>query len=68
MKTQDEKSILIDIESGGWKFISEGNIINVETGLYFGNKNSYTENQNFFISGITQNEEQIINWEFSKIT
>ena len=68
MKTQDGKSILIDIENEGWKFTSEGNTIDVETGLYFGKKNSYTENQNFFISGVTRNEEQNINWEFIKIT
>ena len=39
----------------------------METGLYFGKKNSFTENQNLFISGITQNEDQIIKWEFEKI-
>ena len=68
MKTQDGKSILIDIENEGWKFTSQGNTIDVETGLYFGNKNSYTENQNLFISGVTQNGEQTIMWEFVKIT
>ena len=67
MKTQDEKSILIDIENEGWKFTAQGYKINIETGLYFGKKNSFTENQNLFISGITQNEDQIINWEFEKI-
>ena len=67
MKTQDGKSILIDIDNEGWKFTSEGNTIDVETGLYFGKKNSYTENQNLFISGVTQNEEQNIKWEFIKI-
>ena len=68
MKTQDGKSILIDIENEGWKFTSEGYTINVETGLYFGKKNSFTKNKNLFISGITQNHEQIIKWEFEKIT
>ena len=32
--------------------------INIDNGLYFGNKNSYTENQNIFISGITNNSKQ----------
>ena len=68
MKTQDGKSILIEIENEGWKFIAQGYTINIETGLYFGKKNSFTENQNLFISGITQNEDQIIKWEFEKIT
>ena len=42
-------------------------LIGVETGLYFGNKNKYIENQNIFISGITQNNEQLIEWQISKI-
>ena len=67
MKTQDEKSILIDIENEGWKFSSQGYTIDIETGLYFGKKNSFTENQNLFISGITQKEDQFIKWEFEKI-
>ena len=67
MKTLDEKSILIDIENQGWKFTAQGYTIDIETGLYFGKKNSFTENQNLFISGITKQEEQIIEWEFEKI-
>ena len=67
MKTKDGKSILIDIENEGWKFTAQGYTIDIETGLYFGKKNSFTENQNLFISGITQNEDQIIKWEFEKI-
>ena len=67
MKTQDGKSILIDIENEGWKFTAQGYTIDIETGLYFGKKNSFTENQNLFISGITQNEDQSIKWEFEKI-
>ena len=68
MKTQDGKSILIDIENEGWKFTAQGYTIDIETGLYFGKKNSFTENQNLFISGITQKENQFIKWEFEKIT
>ena len=30
-------------------------------------KNSFAENQNIFISGVTQNEEQDIQWEIIKI-
>jgi uncharacterized heparinase superfamily protein len=67
MKTQDTKSILIDIENEGWKFSAQGYTIDLETGLYFGKKNSFTENQNLFISGITQKENQFIKWEFEKI-
>ena len=67
MKTQDGKSILIDNEKEGWKFTAQGYTIDIETGLYFGRKNSFTENQNLFISGITQNKDQTIKWEFEKI-
>ena len=66
-KTQDGKSILIELENSGWKFSCKGHKIDVETGLYFGKKNSFVENQNIFISGITQNEDQEIIWEIIKI-
>ena len=68
MKTQDEKSIFIELEKEGWKFICDNHNIDIETGLYFGKKNSYTENQNIFISGMTQNQNQTIKWELIKIT
>ena len=66
-KTQDGKSILIELENSGWKFSCKNHKIDVETGLYFGKKNSFVENQNIFISGITQNEDQKIMWEIIKI-
>ena len=66
-KIQDNKSVLIELENSGWKFFSKDGLIGVETGLYFGNKNNYIENQNIFISGITQNDEQVIEWQISKI-
>ena len=68
MKTQDGKSIFIGLNNEGWKFTCDNHKFNIETGLYFGNKNSYTENQNIFISGMTQNEDQTIKWELVKIT
>ena len=46
MKTQDNKSILIEIDEEGWKFSCDNFDINIDNGLYFGNKNSYKENQN----------------------
>ena len=66
-KLQDKKSILIELENSGWKFFSNDGMIGVETGLYFGNKNKYIENQNIFISGVTQNNEQLIEWQINKI-
>ena len=67
MKTQDGKSIFIEHENEGWKFTCDGHTIDIETGLYFGKKNSYVENQNIFISGLTQSEDQEIIWELVKI-
>ena len=66
-KTQEGKSILIELKNSGWKFTCKKHLIDVETGLYFGKKNSFAENQNIFISGITQNEEQDVQWEIIKI-
>ena len=67
MKTLDNKSILIELEDEGWKFKCDKFDINIENGLYFGNKNSYKENHNIFISGITHETEEIIRWEITKL-
>ena len=67
MKTQDNKSILIELEDEGWKFSCDKFDISIDNGLYFGNKNSYKENHNIFISGITHEIEEIIRWEITKL-
>ena len=67
MKTQDNKSILIELEDQGWKFSCNNYDINIDNGLYFGNKNSYKENQNIFISGMTDKEDHTIKWEITKL-
>jgi len=67
MKTQDNKSILIELEDEGWKFSCDNFDINIDNGLYLGNKNSYQDNQNICISGVSRNESQIIKWEITKI-
>ena len=67
MKTQDNKSILIELDEEGWKFSCDNFDINIDNGLYFGNKNSYKENQNIFISGMNNEKEQIIKWEISRL-
>ena len=66
-KTIDNKTILIDVENTGWKFSCLNYNIDVETGLYFGKKNKYIENQNIFISGTTISDVQKISWKFEKI-
>ena len=67
MKTQDNKSILIELEDEGWKFSCDNFDINIDNGLYLGNKNSYKDNQNICISGISREENQIIKWEITRI-
>jgi uncharacterized heparinase superfamily protein len=67
MKTQDNKSIFIDLDGEGWKFNSDDNDINIDSGLYFGIKNSFTDNQNINISGMTNAENQTIKWEITKL-
>ena len=67
MKTQDNKTILIELENEAWKFTCNNFDINIDNGLYFGNKNSYTQNQNIFISGITNKQNENISWQLNKI-
>jgi uncharacterized heparinase superfamily protein len=67
MKTQDNKSVLIELENMGWKFTCDDYEINIDNGIYFANKNTYSENQNIFISGITNSQSNKIKWELSKI-
>jgi uncharacterized heparinase superfamily protein len=67
MKTQDNKSILIELEDEGWKFSCENFDINIDNGLYLGIKNSYKENHNICISGISKEKSQIIKWEITRI-
>ncbi len=67
MKTQDNKSILIELVDEGWKFTCDNYDINIDNGLYFGNKNLYTENLNIYISGISNKQTENIKWEIKKI-
>ena len=67
MKTQDNKSILIDLDGEGWKFSSNNNNMNIDNGLYFGRKDSFVDNQNIVISGMTNDENQTIKWEITKL-
>ena len=67
MKTQDNKTILIELNEEAWKFTCDNYNINIDNGLYFGIKNSYTENQNIFISGISNNQTENIRWKIKKL-
>ena len=68
MKTQDNKVILIELGDEGWKFTCDNFDINIDNGLYFGNKNSYTQNQNILVSGVTRSQNENIIWQLSKIS
>jgi len=67
MKTQNNKSIFIDLDGEGWKFNCDNFTIDIDNGLYFGKKNSFVPNQNIFISGMTNDENQTIKWEITKL-
>jgi uncharacterized heparinase superfamily protein len=67
MKTQNNKAILIELEDEGWKFTCDNFNIGIDNGLYFGNKNSYGQNQNIFISGIINSNNENITWQLNKI-
>ena len=67
IKTIDGKTILIQIDNSGWKFSCSNYLIDFETGLYFGKKNTYIENINMFIHGTTTENNQDIYWELTKI-
>ena len=66
-KTLDNKTILIEIENSGWKFSTNCEIINIESGIYFGKKNLTIENQNICLTGKMQDISQEIKWLFEKI-
>ena len=67
MKTQDNNAVFIELEDEGWKFTCNNFNIDIDNGLYFGNKNSYSQNQNIFISGIINNNSENIVWQINKI-
>lgn len=67
MKTQDKKSIFIEIKNEGWKFVCDNHKIDIDSGFYFGKKNTYLENQNIYVSGITNTNKNDIKWELVKI-
>ena len=66
-KLLNNQSVLIESRNAGWKFTCKDYKIDIETGLYFGNKNKYYENKNILITGLTTPNEQNIFWEILKI-
>ncbi len=66
-KLLNNESVLIESNNAGWKFTCKNFKIDTETGLYFGSKNKYVENKNILVSGLTNEENQTVQWEISKI-
>ena len=67
MRTQDKKTIYVDYGKESWKFKSTAYNIDVETGLFFGEKNNFLENHNIVISGLIKSENEQIVWEIEKM-
>ena len=42
--------------------------LSIEKGIYLGNKNKVIENENIYISGMTDGENKEIRWSFEKIS
>ena len=69
VKTQNSQSVLLSLKNGeGWKFSCHNKEVLIEKGIYLGNKNKIIENENIYISGMTNGENQIIEWSFEKIS
>ncbi len=66
-KLLNNETILIESKNSGWKFTCKNHKIDIETGLYFGMKNKYTENKNILITGLTNSADENILWEISKV-
>ncbi len=68
VKTQNSQSILLSLKNGeGWKFSCHNKEVLIEKGIYLGNKNKIIENENIYIPGMTNGENQMIQWSFEKI-
>ena len=66
-KTLDGNNILIETENSGWKFSCKNHLIDIETGLYFGDKNSYSENKNILLFGKIENSSKNLEWTLEKV-
>ena len=67
IRTQDKKSVLVQLKKSGWRFSCSHDDFGIETGLYFGKKDNYIENKNIYINGEISKEEEVIIWEIKKI-
>ena len=69
IKTKNSRSVLLSLKNGeGWRFNCQNMEILIEEGIYLGNKNEIINNENIFISGMTNGENKNIDWSFEKIS
>ena len=69
VKTQNSQTILLSLKNGeGWKFNCKDKEVLIEKGIYLGNKNKIIENESIYIAGMTNGEDQTIEWYFEKIS
>jgi len=69
VKTKNSKSALLSLKNGeGWRFNCQNMEIFIEKGFYLGNRNEIINNENIFVSGMTNGENNIIEWSFDKIS
>ena len=66
-KTQDQSTLLIELDNSGWKFSCDNSVMDIENGLYFGNKNIFTENQNICLYGNIFDQKKNVVWRFTKV-
>ena len=66
-KTQDQNTLLIELDNSGWKFSCDNSVMDIENGLYFGNKNIFTENQNICLYGNIFDKEKEVIWRIAKV-
>ena len=67
VKTKGGNSILISLTNGeGWLFKSESNNLEIEKNIFFGRKKAIN-NECISISGSTDKEQKLINWQIEKV-
>ena len=68
-KTQDSHTILLSLNNGeGWKFTCKKFKIMIEKGMFLGSKNKIIENENIYISNVTNLKDIEIDWSLIKVS
>tara|TARA_B100001765_G_C19498804_1_gene338139 strand:+ start:230 stop:1600 length:1371 start_codon:yes stop_codon:yes gene_type:complete len=69
VKTKNSQSVLLSLTNGdGWKFSCFNYEPTIEKGIFWGNMNKIKDNENIYISGMTNKINQTIEWSFKKVS